>query len=191
MRLFLIRHGETVANSENRYLGHTDSPLTQLGLRQVEELAERLLFKNLEVIFHSDLPRAMTTAMSLVSRISVPVYSDSRLRELSFGQIEGLNYTQAMETYAKDIRDWYDDYEHKAPPGGETLTVMRNRVYEFLGELVEMSFRSVAIFTHGGVCKLLVAHATGQPFDEVLSYPGEITEMLLVGDKDNWTLRMI
>ena len=191
MRIFLIRHGETVANSEKRYLGYTDSPLTYAGLKQAKELAVRLLPHNLESIFHSDLSRAKITAMPLIKRLAVPVFIDSRLRELSFGLIEGLDYNQAIEAYAKDMKEWYDDFEHKAPPGGETLTAMRNRVYEFLGELVEMSFRAVAIFTHGGVCKLLAAHATGQPFDEVLSYPGEITEMLLIGDKDNWILRMI
>jgi len=41
------------------------------------------------------------------------------------------------------------------------------------------------------VCKLLVAHATGRLFDEVLSYPGEMTEMLLIGVKNNWTLRKL
>jgi len=191
MRLFIIRHGETVANIENRYVGHTDSPLTALGQRQAEELAERLLLQNPEVIFHSDLPRAICTAMPLISRVCVPVFSDSRLRELSFGHIEGLNYTQAMEVYTKDIQEWYNDYEHKAPPGGETLAAMRDRVYTFLDELVVMPFQSAAVFTHGGVCKLLVAHATGRLFDEVLSYPGEMTEMLLIGVKNNWTLRKL
>jgi len=191
MRLFIIRHGETVANIENRYIGHTDSPLTALGQRQAEELAERLLLQNPEVIFHSDLPRAICTAMPLISRVCVPVFSDSRLRELSFGHIERLNYTQAMEVYTKDIQEWYNDYEHKAPPGGETLAAMRDRVYTFLDELVVMPFQSAAVFTHGGVCKLLVAHATGRLFDEVLSYPGEMTEMLLIGVKNNWTLRKL
>jgi len=191
MRLFIIRHGETVANIENRYIGHTDSPLTTLGQRQAEELAERLLIQNPELIFHSDLPRAISTAMPLISRVCVPVFSDSRLRELSFGQIEGLNYTQAMEAYTKDMQEWYNDYEHKAPPGGETLTAMRSRVYAFLSDLAVMSFQSAALFTHGGVCKLLAAHATGQQFDEVLSYPGEMTEMLLIGNKDSWTLRKL
>ena len=191
MRLFIIRHGETVANIENRYVGHTDSPLTALGQRQAEELAERLLLQNPEVIFHSDLPRAICTAMPLISRVCVPVFSDSRLRELSFGHIEGLNYIQAMEVYTKDIQEWYKDYEHKAPPGGETLAAMRDRVYTFLGELVVMPFQSAAVFTHGGVCKLLIAHATGRLFDEVLSCPGEMTEMLLIGIKNNWTLRKL
>jgi len=191
MRLFIIRHGETVANVENRYLGYTDSPLTALGQRQAEELAERLLLQNPEVIFHSDLPRAISTALPLISRICVPVFSDSRLRELSFGQIEGLNYTQAMKAYIKDMQEWYKDYEHKAPPGGETLTAMRTRVYAFLSDLAVMTFQSAAIFTHGGVCKLLAAHATGKLFDEVFSYPGEMIEMLLIGNKNSWTLRML
>lgn len=188
MRLFIIRHGETVANNESRYLGQTDSPLTPLGHQQAKELAERLLPQRPEVLFLSDLPRAAATAMSLINRISVPVFRDSRLRELCFGHIEGLTYAQAMELHGKEMQEWYDDCEHKAPPGGETLVAMRNRVYEFLSELVEMPFHSVAVFTHGGVCRLLAAQATGQSFDALLSCPGEMTEMLLVGSKDNWTL---
>jgi len=191
VHIFLIRHGETVANSEKRYLGHTDSPLTYAGLKQAKELAVRLLPHNPESIFHSDLSRAKITAMPLIKRLAVPVFIDSRLRELSFGLIEGLNYNQAMEAYAKDMKEWYDDFEHKAPPGGETLAIMRERIFSFISELAEMPFRSAALFTHGGVCKLLIANSTGKPFNDVVYNLGQMTEMQLKGYKDNCTLRMI
>jgi len=189
MQLFVIRHAETVANSEKRYLGHTDSPLTPLGRQQAEELAEVFPGRQPEVVFVSDLPRAMATARPLVERTGVQVKADARLRELDFGRIDGLTYSSAMEAYNKDMQEWYDDYEHKAPPGGETLAAMRARVFEFVAELLEQPYKTVVVFTHGGVFNLLLAHATGQPFGSAWSTPGEITEMELSGEKESWTLR--
>jgi len=189
MQLFVIRHAETVANSEKRYLGHTDSPLTTLGRQQAEELAEVFLGRLPDVVFVSDLPRTMATAQPLVWRTGVPVKVDARLRELDFGHIDGMTYKSAMEAYNKNMQEWYDDYERKAPPGGETLAAMRDRVFDFVAELLEQPYKTVAVFTHGGVFNLLLAHATSQSFVSAWSNPGELMEMELSGEKESWTLR--
>jgi len=191
MRLLVIRHGETRANIENRYSGHADSPLTHVGLRRAEELAERVAIIGPEIIFRSDLPRVMATVAPLIRRTGLPVRIDTRLRELDFGRIEGLTYTEAMDLFKADMQDWYDELEHRAPPGGETLAGMRARVDAFLADLVEQPFETVALYTHGGVCNLLLAKATRKPFGTAWSLPGELCELQLTGTKDNWHLERV
>lgn len=191
MRLFVIRHAETVANIEKRYLGHSDSPLTAHGRQQAENLVERLVHHRPEAVFISDLPRTMATALPLIERTGLPVHSDPRLRELDFGKIEGLTYSLALETYSTEMQEWYDDYEHKAPPGGETLLAMRARVFAFISDLVTQHFASVAILTHGGVCNLLLAHATGQRFGAAWSHHCEVIEMKLFGAKEAWSIELL
>jgi alpha-ribazole phosphatase len=162
--LYVVRHAETEANTQKRYLGHTDSPLTPLGVRQVEELAGRLAEVGLDAVFASDLPRALATAYPLANRAKLPVHRDARLRELNFGRIEGMTYAEAMDAYGQEVRQWYNDIELGAPPGGESLADLRERVFSFLSELAELPYRTVALVTHGGVCNLLLSHALGQPF---------------------------
>jgi broad specificity phosphatase PhoE len=60
--LWLIRHGETTWNAEKRIQGHMDSPLSVLGIRQVNALAKRLSNKKFDAIYSSDSGRAIQTA---------------------------------------------------------------------------------------------------------------------------------
>jgi len=188
MRLLVVRHGETKANSEARYNGHADSPLTLMGQRQAEELSVRVATLGPEIIYRSDLARVSATVKPLVTRTGLPVRVDLRLRELDFGRIEGLTYTEAMELFKVEIQDWYGDIEHRTPPGGEALAKMRERVYAFLADLVEQPFKTVALFTHGGVCNLLLAKATKTAFGSVWLRPGEFRELHLTGKRDHWHL---
>ena len=87
MFLYLIRHGESIANKERFYAGQTDVPLTELGREQAKELVPFLSHISFDCVFSSDLSRAMDT-----QKIALPnenAVLSSKLREIHTGLLTG------------------------------------------------------------------------------------------------------
>ena len=101
MKLLLIRHGESVANTEGRLQGQMDSPLTDRGREQARALAHRLVRERWSVssIHSSDLCRAADTAGILGAALEAPVFLDERLREYDVGVLTGLTRADIQHQY--------------------------------------------------------------------------------------------
>lgn len=90
MRLFLVRHGETLANARRVIQGHTHNvSLSSRGRGQIEKLAQRLKAQPISAVYSSDLRRACESAEIVAKELSLPVYFDRRLRERCYGEFEG------------------------------------------------------------------------------------------------------
>ena len=162
LRLLLARHGETAWNRDGRYQGQTDVPLSELGLAQARALAERLTREKLDAIYTSDLQRAYQTAETIAVLHGLAVRPDRRLRELCFGQWEGLTYRQAVERYPEARSFWETGDLNAAPPGGESRAQMLARLQQLLADIGrECPEQSVVLVAHGGPLKLLVCLAIG------------------------------
>ena len=85
-RIFLIRHGETSANSELRYQGQIDTPLNNLGLQQAKQLAQDLKNVPLSKIYTSDLKRAYTTAQIIAKPHHIKIKKFPKLRERNYSE---------------------------------------------------------------------------------------------------------
>ena len=95
LHLMLVRHGETDWNVQRRYQGQSDVSLSELGQRQAVHIAKRIASQNIDVLYASDLKRAMETAMAIVERNNMEILPEPRLRELKFGILEGLTFEEA------------------------------------------------------------------------------------------------
>ncbi|MBT9135609.1 MAG: Adenosylcobalamin/alpha-ribazole phosphatase [Firmicutes bacterium] len=189
MKLFVVRHGETEANLAKRYLGHSDSPLTEAGITQARHVATRLSTVGITGIYSSDLARTISSASFLSQSICVPIITDNRLRELDFGVFDFMTYTEALNAYPQEVQRWYADWEHNSPPEGESLSALQQRVHSFLSMLVTKEHEAVALYTHGGVCDLLLSEASGRPFAASRASPGQCFELLLLPTCQGWQLR--
>ena len=98
MELYLIRHGETDWNRQNRLQGNIDVPLNAEGLRMAEVAAERLSSVHFNKIFSSPLSRAFTTAEIICKNQADLIKKDDRLREISFGSGEGNYYSDWIKS---------------------------------------------------------------------------------------------
>ena len=87
---YLVRHGQTVWNTLGKTQGHGNSPLTELGERQASELAEALKNYPIDMIYCSDLGRAVQTAEIVGSKLNIEVEPTDLLREMGFGIWEGM-----------------------------------------------------------------------------------------------------
>ncbi|MBI4216198.1 MAG: histidine phosphatase family protein [Chloroflexi bacterium] len=155
-RLFLVRHGETEWNQNGRFHGHSDIALSDKGREQAELLRDRLASQKLAAIYSSDLMRAYETAVILAAPHGLSVEARRELREVSFGEIEGLTFKQVQERYAEVQRAWFRSTE-AAPPGGESLIDLSRRVWPFLKELKVGPEDKVLIVAHRVVLSTIIS----------------------------------
>ena len=89
-RLYLVRHGETDWNAQARYQGQSDVSLNKVGRRQAVALAQRFADEGISAVYASDLLRARQTALTIAEPHGLHVRDEPLLREMSFGDWEGL-----------------------------------------------------------------------------------------------------
>ncbi|MFC5707138.1 histidine phosphatase family protein [Aeromonas eucrenophila] len=161
MELVVIRHGETQANAENRYLGALDIGLNDKGREQVSELAQGLAREApFTRLLSSHLLRARQSAEQISCTLALPIQLIPAFRERQVGLFEGLTQGEARERYpelwARNItRRWAE-----APPGGESLDAVVARVSQGLTDLVhehEHEGERVLLVAHGVVAKVIRA----------------------------------
>lgn len=167
-RFFLIRHGETGANREMRYLGSRNDPLTEHGATQAFQLAQCLAKFPITEIYSSPLCRAADTALQISLALRLPIRTDERLREEAFGDWEGLTLAdiRARGPQHEKLHAMFESDPHYAPPNGESLASVQTRVVSLAQELAERhSGSNIALVSHVGPIKALLATALGAPLD--------------------------
>ncbi len=171
MKLLLIRHGQTDWNLAQRFQGQSDIPLNETGRRQAQALAERLAAVPFEAVYCSDLQRAVETAKIIVSASkrmrgssALGFRLDVRLREIHFGDWEGLTYPEIEAQYPAALAAWEADIFENAPPHGETLEGLALRVQSMLEELrAKHPGQTILIVAHGGALQTLICLALNLP----------------------------
>jgi broad specificity phosphatase PhoE len=174
--LIVVRHGRTAANAAGRLLGRRLDPgLDELGRRQADALAG--ILHGAARVVASPLARTRETA----ERLGPPVTIDERWAELDYGDLDGVPMADVPAT---TWATWRTDLGW-APPGGESLTALAERVRPACEELVEEARQSdVVVVTHVSPIKAAVAWALGAD-DRIVwrmySAPASITRIGVAG----------
>lgn len=114
VKITWIRHGMTRANEEHRYLGKTDEPLSETGIRFLQEKKKKSFFNAPEFLYASPMKRCVQTAEILFRRKPVLI---PEWKEMDFGQFEGKNYEELKDN--PDYQKWIDSNGTLPFPGGE------------------------------------------------------------------------
>lgn len=166
-RIFLIRHGETLWNAEMKFQGHTDVPLSAGGLEQAKALAGRLKGQDLAAVYASDLSRAVETAGQLAVPRGLEVQKLPALREMNFGDWEGLTFKEINDRYGELLKLWWSDPLSVRVPGGESLSELAVRVTGAVKEIVASHpGGQVAVVCHGGPVRSLAATVLGMDLNQ-------------------------
>jgi alpha-ribazole phosphatase len=166
--LLLIRHGQTDWNLQGRYTGQTDIPLNETGREQAYVTADALQEKPPDVIYSSDLLRARETARIIAEACDLPVHTDPRLREINQGVWEGMHFDDIKARFAAQFAERQADPLSVAPPGGETVGQVRERVLAAVRDIVQKHpHQRVAVVAHGLALALIKAEATNHPVEKV------------------------
>jgi len=167
--IIVVRHGQTQWNVEGRWQGTLDSPLTELGRKQALDAAKIVAEYRLDAVYSSPVGRAVETARIILSSSNLPIIPVEALRERDHGVYEGLNAAEIEERYpGTRYRDCGVSRETWAPPEGESMAEVRERVRQFLLDLASRhSGQTVLLVTHSGVVRAVDSLCQGASFDEI------------------------
>ncbi|MDO4321768.1 MAG: histidine phosphatase family protein [Lachnospiraceae bacterium] len=162
MRLYIIRHGETPWNTQLRLQGQTDIELNEKGRALARETAHAMREIPFDLVITSPLSRARETADIVLGHREVPVITENRIREISFGAMEGRQISkEEREDPASEFYCFFHDPGCYVPAeGGETIASLMERAAGFLEELKqkqEWYGKTILISTHGAASRALLA----------------------------------
>lgn len=182
MRLIIVRHGETDWNRLRKTQGMTDTGLTPKGLRQARRMGARVRNMHIQCVFSSPLSRALATANAIASIVKAPVATDGDLREIAFGEWEGLTFDEIGERYPEELKVWNTDPHLCAPPGkAETLMQVAERSSRFLASIrKEYDGKTVVAVSHSVPCKAMVALSIGLPLSRIHSLRMDNASMSII-----------
>lgn len=171
MRIYLVRHGETVWNVEKRLQGWKDSPLTDNGLRSAKRLAKRLQGIRLDRVFSSDQKRALITAEIIAKDRGIPIEVLSSLRELNFGSWEGMTISEIETLYPLEYSTYKTDPDRYTSVGGENIEQLFDRASKALETIGSCGEENVLVVTHGVTIRALMTIISGQGMDGFTKIP--------------------
>lgn len=195
MKLYLIRHGETLWNRARIFQGKQDSPLTDIGIAQAIALGEYLREEKIKIdkVFSSPLGRAYNTAKLVFS--DKEIISDRNIAEMAFGNWEGKDI-EHLKVFEKDN---YYNFFHKAhlydskPHKGESFEEVERRVEEFLNYLIENHRNeTLVVVSHGLLLKVLLKHIKKDSLENF--WNTEVfnnTSLSLISYDDKWKIEFI
>lgn len=172
--IYLVRHGETEMNITGVYYGWTDVGLSEKGVMQAEDLYDILQDVHFDAVISSSLIRAVETA-SIVSGYNPDVIiRDDRLRELNFGEWEGIHHRELKENHKEVLEKWGSDWKNTAPPGGESFFEIYIRVKSSIEDIIKKyRGKKVLIVSHQGTMKIIPMVLLGLTEDAFWSFTAE------------------
>lgn len=162
-RLYLVRHGETEWNAQEKFQGHSNVPLSERGREQARLLARRLAGRKITAFFSSDLKRAAETAAILAAPHGLEVEALDSLREMNFGAWEGMTIREIRDGCRELAERWWKDPVHTCLPEGETLKELARRVNGAIAGIVRQHQQGgeVVVVSHGGPLRAAIATVLG------------------------------
>ena len=209
-RLWLVRHGETEGQSSIRYHGANDVPLSDLGRSQIRALLPLLANVSFAQVVHSPLSRATESAQLLVDGLgglgigirgqgiaeALPIRSDDRLREISFGACEGLTRDEIDSAHPTFWAD-YEAGRLDAFPAGESRTAFASRIASAATDLAAGDWRGdTLLVAHRGTVKhtlmALLPDTQSQPQPNPSTFAVDLASLSVLRETPNgWTLELL
>ncbi len=170
--LYIMRHGMTSWNSMHRLQGRTDIPLNDEGREMARKAHDEYFDVHFDVCYCSELKRSKETAELVIGERDIPIISDKRLNEMSFGACEGVfDYLHSIQSpvYAlfKDPGNYNDP-----PKDAESIEMLCERTGEFLNEVVYPQLeegKDILIVGHGAMNSSIVMQVKNLPKSEFWS----------------------
>ena len=155
-RLLLVRHAKT-KQGHGRYWGHSQIGLGEEGIVQAKMLRDHLAGEEIAAIYSSDLNRARSTAEIVASLHATEVVLCPELRELDFGEIEGMTFEEVERCCPEAVRLWVGGDIDAAAPAGENLRQLASRVQRLAARLQRHSpEETILIVAHSGPLRVLL-----------------------------------
>lgn len=191
MKFLFVRHGKTHFNEINLTQGWCDSPLSKLGVKQVENMSLQLKDYSINKAYTSPLGRAVETSEIILQGHNIAPIYDKRLKEVNFGILEGIN-TQLVRKLHVESTDWMDTLEMDYRPyEGENLQDVINKHIESINDIIASSKEDDTVLIVGHGCSLYGLVKTLVPHDARLSFPDNATTIIVDYKEGHYSLDTI
>ncbi len=176
MRLFVVRHGESIGNALGITQGHKDYDLSEKGIEQAKKLAERLKNEKIDYAYASDLKRAAKTAKEILKyHPKTKLILTEALREQKKGEFQGKS-KEALFEAVKQAKVPYNEFKVK---GWEILESLTKRATNFFEEIKKKhENENILIVSHGGFITHFLLHILNKPLEaykEVMPHNASLT----------------
>lgn len=167
MKIYFIRHGETIWNKEKKIQGQSDIPLNNYGRELGYITADALKEIPFDVVYSSPLIRAKETAEILVKNRNLKIFEDHRLTEMSFGEGEGESLLEIHTHPEMKLYNFiHNPGEYTPPAGGETFEELYERCKTFIEEVIipsEKNYNTMLIVGHGALIRGFIHNINNRP----------------------------
>jgi len=172
VQIVLVRHGATDWNLQGRCQGATDRELSEVGLRQAEQIASLLSSESVQAIYSSGLRRARQTAELISQPHNLPVLIEENIRELDHGALEGLTFNEIKQCYSEFLARWRTEPAEIQVPGGEKLIDVAERAWEGVARIAQrhLAAESIVVVSHNFPILGIVCRATGTHLNNYRSF---------------------
>ncbi len=161
MKIYLMRHGQTTGDIEDRFGGDYDDHLTAAGQSQAHDLADKIKDLGIEKTYYSPRIRAVQTAKILSVDTHIPIELVNDLRERnSYGVLTGKLRSEAKASHPELIDTLKDPMA--TIDGAEDYDDFKGRVLGTFDELIGKPFEKIGIVTHGGVISCFLREIIGR-----------------------------
>lgn len=179
--ILIVRHPETEANINGRFVGQGESPFTAVGRIQARRLPRKIVRFEPDAVWTSPLLRARVVAERAVRIAECPLHVDQRLIELDFGAAHALTWEEIAEA---NIPFNYRSCDEPVAPGGESRGDLERRVGAVVDEVHQIGGRHVLV-CHAGVMRAALAHVLGLHDDQLWAFSihnAQLAYLRIVGD---------
>ena len=189
-KLYLIRHGQSIYNLENRFTGWKDVDLTDLGISQAKEAAKLLQDESFDLAFTSNLYRAQKTLDIILGELnmSLDVIKNEALNERDYGDLVSQNKSEAAEKFGeKQVQIWRRSFD-TPPPGGESLKMTLERTLPYFNSDIKPHLsdgKNIILSAHGNSIRSIVMDLFNYSSDQILETEVGWCEPLVYTFNDN------
>ncbi|MBI2173083.1 MAG: histidine phosphatase family protein [Candidatus Aenigmarchaeota archaeon] len=163
MKIFLIRHGETVENAQHIVQGQAYGRLSPKGMEQAKKVASRLAKEHIDAVISSPLERADLTAREIARQHGLKIIYDDRISERKFGSLEGITRDEYFDMMEKS---GLPKHEFR-PSGGESYIDMKERIGSFYRMLLEKyAGKTVVVVAHGSLNRVFLSVVNHVPLEK-------------------------
>jgi alpha-ribazole phosphatase len=187
MNLYMVRHGQTAASRENRFSGSSDPPLTAVGEAMAQAFARAYASLTWEAIYTSPMVRTRQTADALCRLAGVQATVEDGLREVDYGEWEGLRQDEVKERWPQAFEYWAEDVASRGTPGGETAFHVAARAMRVVEGIRSRHARgNVLLVSHKATLRVITCALLGldvRLFRERIAQPVAAVTMFLVTNR--------
>ncbi|MBS95955.1 MAG: histidine phosphatase family protein [SAR202 cluster bacterium] len=172
MNWIIVRHAESNWNKKGIFQGQKNPKLSSNGLIQASKIHLGLRSLSIEHIYSSDLERAKKTATILNTTLNLPLETTENIREIGFGEWEGLKRNEVESKYPYEYEQWINKgLILENIKNAENLDNLITRLTQFIADvkLKHSDGKTVLVVSHGGTIRVLAKMLLGLPIDQTIS----------------------